>query len=109
MGDQHRLLLIYGPEHISAFSMQSSSTSATVPITNFTVTDNIGVAAYCLSLTSSSGGCGWNTVKPVNYTFSGLTVGVATRKILYAFAKDESNNVSLARGAATIITLSAAP
>ena len=90
---------------ISAFTIPTTSVSSTVPITSFTVSDNIGVSDYCLTEVNSTVGCFWTSNKPISYTFTGLTQGTPVVKTLYAWAKDVSSNISAGVSATVTITL----
>ena len=90
------------PPKVTAFSIPSSATSLTVPVTTFTATDNAGVTGYKLTETSSkptAGATGWTGTAPSSYTFSS-----AGTKTLYAWAKDAAGNVSNSRSASVAIT-----
>jgi hypothetical protein len=94
------------PPAVTAFSIQSSSSSLTVPVTTFTATDNVKVTGYKLTETNlkpSASATGWASSAPLNYTFA-----AAGSKILYAWAKDAAGNVSNSRSASVNINLPAA-
>lgn len=77
---------------ITSFTIPSASNSLTVPITTFTVADNIDVMGYLLTETSTTPfttNTNWVSSIPVSYTFS--TSGATS---LYAWAKDASENIS---------------
>jgi hypothetical protein len=92
---------------MTAFSIPSTSTSLTVPITTLTATDAVGVTGYLVNESSTkpaSGASGWAASKPASYTF-----GSEGSKTLYAWAKDGAGNVSNSLSASTTITLPPAP
>ncbi len=77
---------------VTGFTIPATSSSLTVPITSFTATDNIGVAGYLLTETSSTpliSNPSWSSTAPTNYIFSAAGV-----KTLYAWAKDAAGNIS---------------
>jgi len=86
------------------FSMPSTATSLTVSIT-LSATDTGGtVAGYLVKETSSEpavNDSGWVSAAPTSYTFNS-----AGSKPLYAWAKDNSNNISAVKNAAVTITIS---
>lgn len=88
---------------VTAFTIPATATTLAVNVTTFTATDTIGVTGYKLTETSTAplaGDTGWTTTAPTSYTFS-----TAGAKILYAWAKDASGNVSSALNDGVIITL----
>jgi alpha-tubulin suppressor-like RCC1 family protein len=89
---------------ISAFTLQTTATSLTVPITSLTATDTGGtVAGYFLkesSLAPVATAPGWSDAVPADYTFA--TPGAKT---LYLWVKDAAGNISYAKSARTAITL----
>jgi N-acetylneuraminic acid mutarotase len=92
---------------VSAFAIPSTSKSATVAITTFTVNDNGVITGYLLTLTATvplATNTGWSASKPTNYSFTGLKAGV-NGKTIYAWAKDAAGNVSRSRSAKTTIML----
>ncbi len=91
------------PPTVTAFTIPSSSSSLTVPITSFTASDNVGVTGYMVTESSSppsASATGWSISAPTSYTFS-----TAGTKTLYAWAKDAAGNVSTSRSATVTITL----
>ena len=77
---------------VTAFSIPSTSSSLTVSITTFTVTDAVGVTGYLLTESSAkpaADAAGWSGTKPASYTF-----GSEGSKTLFAWAKDAAGNVS---------------
>jgi hypothetical protein len=90
---------------VTAFVIQATSASLTVPITTFTATDLVGVTGYLLTEAANpaptAGAAGWTGTAPANYTFA-----TAGTKTLYAWAKDAAGNVSTSLSASVVITLS---
>lgn len=82
---------------ISAFTISATSTSLIVAINSLVASDNIAIANYCLTETTSSVGCIWGA-KPAGYTFT-----IQGTKPLYAWAKDTSGNISLSAATSVII------
>ncbi|MGD9367322.1 MAG: hypothetical protein PVH87_16610 [Desulfobacteraceae bacterium] len=77
---------------ITAFSLPASSNTLTVSITEFSATDDVGVAGYMVTESSTApnaGDAGWSATAPAIYTFA--TADIHT---LYAWAKDAAGNVS---------------
>lgn len=88
---------------VSTFTIPATSASYVVPITAFTATDAGGVAAYVVTESSTAPAynmLGWLGSAPASYTFS-----AQGNRTLYAWAKDNSNNVSLAKSATVNITI----
>jgi hypothetical protein len=88
---------------VTAFSVPASSTSLTIPINSFTVSDNVGVTGYLVTESASvpsAGASGWSATAPTSYTFA-----TAGAKTLYAWAKDAATNVSAGVSASVTITL----
>jgi YD repeat-containing protein len=86
---------------ITVFSIPATSVSLTVPVTTLSATDT---SRYLLTETASSPATtasGWNSVKPVSYTFA--TAGVKT---LYAWGKSSSGVVSAGVSANVTIDIS---
>lgn len=86
---------------VTSFAVPAIVKSTTVPVTAFIATDNIGVAAYKITTTAATPlatATGWSQTRPasINVTTTGTTV-------LYAWAKDKADNVSLPRKATVII------
>jgi hypothetical protein len=88
---------------VTAFNIPSTSTSLTVPVSNFTAVDNTGVAGYLLTESATapqSSNSGWSLTVPASYFFT-----TAGTKTLYAWVKDAAGNVSASLSAKVIITL----
>ncbi len=89
---------------VTTFTIPSTSSSLTVPITTFTATDNINVTGYMVTTTATaptSSASGWTSTAPTSYTVSAN--GTYT---LYAWAKDAAGNVSLSKSANVTVTIS---
>ncbi|MBL0226589.1 MAG: carboxypeptidase regulatory-like domain-containing protein [Geobacteraceae bacterium] len=78
---------------ISEFTLPVTSSSATISFLTLAATDNVAATEFCVIENSSSAGCSWGA-KPTQFTFGGLTPGVASPKTLYAYARDGAGNVS---------------
>jgi hypothetical protein len=87
------------PPVVKAFTLESTCSSLTVPITTFTATDSVGVTGYCVTTTNSSSGCSWEGSAPTSVTF-----GSTGKKTAYAWAKDAAGNVSSSVSASTTIS-----
>ena len=77
---------------ITAFNVPRLCLSLTLPVTNFTASDNEGVTGYILTESATAplaGDAGWKTSAPTSYTFAEKGI-----KTLYAWVKDEAGNVS---------------
>ncbi len=92
---------------ITEFDVPGTSNTATVPVTSFTANDLNGITGYYISTSSTAPAANsslWSDVTPLSYTVSGITPGVQTTKVLYAFVKDAAGNVSLAVNSTVVIT-----
>ena len=92
------------PPTITSFAVPAESASLTVPISSFTVSDNIGVTGYLITETSavpSASASGWSAVPPSSYS-----AALPGSKILYAWAKDSAGNVSAGVSAPVSVTAS---
>ncbi|MGQ7867790.1 cadherin domain-containing protein [Sunxiuqinia sp. sy24] len=88
---------------VASFVIPSSHSSLTVPVSEFTATDNNSVAGYLITEVAtapSSTAGGWLTSAPKAYTLS----AVGTHR-LYAWAKDAAGNVSSSKSQAVNIQL----
>ncbi|MBJ6723713.1 DUF4082 domain-containing protein [Geomesophilobacter sediminis] len=88
---------------VTAFSVPTTSSSLTVPISTFTATDNLAVTGYLVTESAtapSATATGWSAAAPASYTFS-----TAGTKTLYAWAKDAAGNVSTSRSASVTVTI----
>lgn len=89
---------------ITVFSMPTTATGLTVPVTNFAANDNTAVTGYVLTESATAPQVnilGWSSTAPNAYTFNS-----AGTKILFAWAKDAAGNVSAPITATISITLS---
>ena len=76
---------------ISSFTIPSTASSYTVPISTFVATDNVGVTGYCISPVNSSLDCTWSSSPQTSYTFA---ADGKKYYLLYGFAKDAAGNLS---------------
>jgi len=88
------------PPVITIFSIPATSTSLTIPVTNFIATDNVGVTGYCITEANSSTACNWSSV-----ALSSFTAATPGPKLLYAWAKDAAGNISAPMTASVTVTL----
>jgi len=89
---------------ITAFTLPATSTSLTVAITTFTTSETIGVS-YLLtesSTTPAANATGWSTTKPTSHTF-----GTAGSKTLYAWVKDQAQNISISTSGTVLVDTTA--
>ncbi len=90
------------PPVVSAFTLPATATSLAVTVTLLTATDNVAVTGYLLTETATKplpSDAGWSFPAPQTYQF-----GSSGSKILYAWAKDASGNVSASVSATVTIT-----
>ena len=88
---------------VNSFTMPTTASSLTVPVTAFSASDAVGVAGYKITESSTapiSSSTGWSATPPTSFTFS--VSGVRTA---HAWAKDAAGNVSASRSANVVITL----
>jgi alkaline phosphatase len=77
---------------VTAFTVPVTSKSLNIPITTFTVTDNVAVTGYMITTTATrplAGDEGWTATAPATYTVA--SDGTYT---LYPWAKDAASNIS---------------
>ena len=86
---------------ITSFTIPTTSTSLTVPISLFAATDNVGVTGYCVTAVNSSTGCTWSGSAPTSVIFAS-----AGSQTAYAWAKDANSNISSPVMDSVTITLS---
>ena len=87
---------------ILGFSLVPAWEWLTVPITELTSVDNVGVTGWYLSENAtvpSSAASGWLTAQPKQFTFA-----TSGNKTLHAWVKDAAGNVSVAADATVVIT-----
>lgn len=95
------------PPVVTVFTVPSTSTSLTVPITGFMAVDDVGVTGFMVTESATkpaAGDAGWLATPPGTYTAA--TDGT---HMLYAYAKDAANNVSDALSATVTITTVVVP
>ena len=88
---------------VNTFTIPATATSLTVPISNFTATDNVAVTGFIVTESStapSATAAGWSATVPTSYTAT--SAGAHT---LYAYAKDAAGNVSTGKSASVTITI----
>ncbi|TWJ17309.1 hypothetical protein JN12_03084 [Geobacter argillaceus] len=91
------------PPVVTIFTIPTTSTSLTIPVSSFAATDNIGVAGYIITESSTPpppNMPGWVTSLPTTYT--SLSSGSHT---LYPWAKDVAGNVSPVFGSPKTIVI----
>ncbi|MFA6183597.1 MAG: hypothetical protein WC682_00670 [Parcubacteria group bacterium] len=88
------------PPVITNFVIPATSNSLNVSPITFAASDDVAVTEYCISETNDSDTCTWSATIPSSHLFSS-----EGNKILYAFARDESNNISTNFNDSVIITL----
>jgi len=80
---------------ITDFTLPASSTSLTIPVSAFTATDNVAVAAYQITASSTppaSGDANWRGTPPTSVK---ATITADPQSVtFYAWAKDGAGNVS---------------
>ncbi|OGU11010.1 MAG: hypothetical protein A2075_13280, partial [Geobacteraceae bacterium GWC2_58_44] len=89
---------------VGIFTMPGATAAATVPITGFAASDDVGVTEYCVSEAGTPAPCNWSATKPANYTFTS-----SGWKTVYAWAADRAGNVSLRASASVTATDATAP
>jgi hypothetical protein len=88
---------------VNSFILPTTATSLTVPVSQLTASDNVGVAGYLITesaATPAKGAAGWSNSVPASFTFSS-----AGRKSAYSWVKDAAGNISANRSATVTITL----
>jgi hypothetical protein len=91
-----------GAPMVTAFVIPSSHVSQTVPITIFTASDNVRVARYLVNeseTTPSLSDPNWSAAAPTQYDFASPGA-----KTLYAWARDDANNISAGSPAGVTIS-----
>ncbi|MDD2735607.1 MAG: Ig-like domain-containing protein, partial [Desulfuromonadaceae bacterium] len=90
---------------VSTFTLPTTATSLTVPVSGLAASDNIGVTGYLITESATAPAAtasGWSATAPTSFTFSS-----AGSKTAYAWAKDAAGNVSAARTATVVIDATA--
>jgi hypothetical protein len=88
---------------VTAFTLPSTATKLTVPVTSFTATDNLRVTGYKITrspTTPLASASGWSAIKP-----SYVTSPTAGSVTFYAWAKDAAGNVSLSKHSTVLFDL----
>ena len=86
---------------VSSFTLPASATALTVPVSDLTASDAVGVTGYLITESATPpvpGATGWSAAVPTSFTFS-----AAGSKTAYVWAKDAAGNVSAKRAATVII------
>jgi len=89
---------------VTAFTLPATATSLTVPVSSLTATDNVAVAGYMITTSSTAPAAtasGWSATVPTSFTFTATGAQTA-----YAWAKDAAGNVSAGVSAKTTISVS---
>ncbi len=92
---------------VATFTVTTPSASLNIPITTFTASDNIKVAGYLITRSSTppaSGDPGWAVTKPTTYT-----VASDGSYKLYPWAKDAAGNVSAVFGSPRVVVVDTTP
>gem|GEM_PF-1249474 len=87
---------------VTAFGMPETATNLTVSVTSFTGSDDIGVAGYLITESSSMpsiNNSNWSSTVPTLFTFSGMNM-----KTAYAWVRDISGNISASASQTVNIT-----
>ncbi|WP_306532534.1 hypothetical protein [Geobacter sp.] len=90
---------------VGAFTLPTTATSLTVPVSAFTATDNVGVTGYLITTSTTApaaSATGWSATAPASVT------AVAGSNTFYGWAKDAAGNVSLAKSASVTVTVQTA-
>ncbi|NCB85759.1 MAG: hypothetical protein EOM44_14905, partial [Bacteroidia bacterium] len=101
-GVEKNIIIDTTPPVITAFSVPANSTSTTIEVTDFSVTDANAVAGYLLTETSTVpelNNTGWSSVSQASYAFSSDGT-----KTLFAWAKDSAGNISASSVASVVIS-----
>jgi hypothetical protein len=86
---------------VGAFVLPTTSRSTTVAVSNFSASDNVGVAGYLITESATppaAGATGWSSSAPSSLSFSG-----SGSRTAYAWAKDAAGNVSVSSSALVVI------
>jgi len=87
---------------VNIFTIPATSSSLTVPITQFTASDAVGVTGYIVTESAaapSATASGWSASAPASYTFASQG-----SKTLYAWAKNAAGAVSTSKSASVTIS-----
>ncbi len=88
---------------VSSFTMPSTATSLSVPVSSLTATDATGVTGYLITesaIAPAATATNWSSTAPTSFTFS-----AAGSKTAYGWAKDAAGNVSVSSSVSIVITL----
>ncbi|MBI1922332.1 MAG: chitobiase/beta-hexosaminidase C-terminal domain-containing protein [Geobacter sp.] len=95
------------PPAVTAFSMPATANSLTVPIIDFTASDNVGVTGYLVTENPTLPSLiltGWTATPPTSFTFN-----AAGSHTVYAWARDAAGNISASRSATVAVSLPIQP
>ena len=87
---------------VGTFTLPATATSLTVPVSAFAATDNVAVTGYLINKVATApaaSATGWTATAPASVT------AVAGANTFYAWAKDATGNVSLAKSASVTVTV----
>ncbi|MFO1413886.1 MAG: hypothetical protein U1F10_08265 [Burkholderiales bacterium] len=90
---------------VDAFALPASVASLSVPVAALAASDNLGVTGYLVTATANVPGlqdARWTVSPP-----AAVTVAAPGAVTLYAWARDQAGNVSVAKSAATTVTAGA--
>ena len=88
---------------VMTFAIPSTAGSLIVPVSSFTASDNVAVAAYLITESAaapSASAAGWSPGAPGSFSFAGTGTRTA-----YAWVKDAAGNVSASLSATTTISV----
>ena len=88
---------------VGTFTLPTTATSLTVPVSALSATDNLAVTGYLITTSAtvpSAGAVGWSATVPTS-----ATAAAAGSVTFYAWAKDAAGNVSAGKSASVTITL----
>lgn len=91
------------PPIVSAFTLPSTASGLTVPISSFVASDNVAVSGYLVTTNAtapSPSASGWSGTAPSSVTFA-----ASGEQTAYAWAKDAAGNVSTGRAATVTIAI----
>jgi hypothetical protein len=89
---------------VTSFTIPSTYGSRTVPISTFSGSDNVGVTGYIITRSSTKptlATTGWRSTRPTSFTFTS-----SGSKILFAWVRDATGNISSARYDEVVVTAS---
>ncbi|MBK5274092.1 MAG: hypothetical protein JJE30_03450, partial [Desulfuromonadales bacterium] len=87
---------------VVTFTLPSTATSLTVPVSSLSATDNVAVTGYLINKIATppaASAAGWTASAPASVT------AVAGSNTFYAWAKDAAGNVSAVKSASVTVTI----